>query len=199
MAARSGMTNLIQTMRGMCDLGTVDYTVSGSAYWTDDQIQTVMDSHRIDIWREPMAIIENYTSGGTAVYKHYQSEYTNYEETTGGTDIFYIEETDGDNITTGWSADYQRGHITFTDDTYGSVYYLTGRSFDLNASAADIWRRKASHYGASFSFSTDNHRVDKGALIQNALRMSEVYNRMCGPITTTIHRSDVDDGAIINW
>lgn len=196
MAARSGMTNLITTMRGMADLGTADYTIGGVSYWTDEQVQSVMDNHRVDIWREPLYIIETYIGGGSAEYKHYQSEYTNFEETTGGTSIFYIEEADGDNITSGWTADYQRGHLTFSDDTLGTVYYLTGRSFDLNASAADIWRRKAAHYGASFSFSTDNHRVDKGALIQNALKMAEVYNRLCGPVTTTIIRSDVDDAAI---
>jgi hypothetical protein len=196
MTARSGMTNLIQTLRGMCDIGATDYTISGSAYWTDNQLQDVMDTHRVDIWREPLSIIETYTGGGSVEYLHYQSEYTNFEETTGGTGIFWIEEADGDKITTGFTPDYQRGHITFAADTSGTVYYLTGRTFDLNASAADIWRRKAAHYGASFSFSTDNHRIDKGALIQNALRMSDVYSRLCGPVSTTLYRSDVDDTAI---
>ncbi len=196
MAARTGMANLILLLRGYVDAGSADYTIAGASYWTDDQLEDVLDIHRVDIWREPLSIIETYTSGGTIEYKHYQSEYTNYEETTGGSLIFWIEEADGDKITSGYTPDYLRGHLTFDSDTEGTPYYLSGRTYDLNAAAADIWRRKAAHYGASFSFSTDNHRIDKGALIRNALQMSDVYSRLSGPVTSTLYRSDVDDTAI---
>lgn len=197
MAARVGMSNLIQSLRGMVDAGTLDYIIAGSPYWTDDQLQGIMDTHRVDIWREPLAIIETYPGGGSVEYKHYQSEYTHFEETSGGTGIFIVEEADGDKITTGWSPDYYRGHLTFTSNTLGTPYLLTGRSYDLNACAADIWNRKAAHFGQSFSFSTDNHRVDKGALITNALRMAEIYNRLCPAKITTVYRSDVNESNFI--
>jgi len=198
MTARTGMTNLILLLRGMTDAGSVDYTIAGSPYWTDDQLQTIMDLHRVDIWREPLTSIETYVGGGSVEYLHYQSEFINFEETSGGTDIFVVEEADGDNITTGFTPDYYRGHLTFSSDTLGTPYLLTGRSYDLNASAADIWNRKAAHFGQAFSFSTDNHRVDKGALITNALRMAEVYNRLCPPATSTILRSDVNESTFID-
>lgn len=195
MAARTTMANLILTMRGMCDVGTDDVTIGGVSYWSDNHIQDVLDSHRLDVWNEPLYIIPSYAGGGSAVYKDYQSEFTNYEETDSGTAIFIVEDAAGNDITTGFTPDYQRGHLTFTSDTSGTVYYLTGRSYDLNGAAADIWRRKASHYASSFSFSTDNHRVDRGALINNAAKMADMYDRMAMPKTSTIYRSDVDDTA----
>lgn len=191
------MTNLISTLRGMCDVGTDDHTIGATTYWSDNHLQDILDLHRIDVWREPMAIIETYPGGGSVEYKEYQSEYGNWEETTGGTAIFYIEEADGDKIgTASYTADYQRGHITFSADTEGTVYYLTGRFFDMNGAAADVWQRKAGQVASSFSFSTDNHRVDKGALINNALRMAQVFSSMAIPMVTTVSRGDIDDAAI---
>ena len=197
MTARAGMANLILTLRGMCNAGTADVTIGTVAYWNDNHLQDVLDLHRLDIYGEPLAIIETYSGGGTIEYKTYQSQYQNFEETTGGTAIFYLEESDGDDIGTAlYTVDYQRGMITFAADTSGTAYYLTGRSFDMNAAAADVWRRKAAQVAGSFSFSTDNHRVDKGALIKNAMSMADYYSRLAMPVTSVVYRGDVNDLAL---
>jgi hypothetical protein len=197
MSARSGMANIILTLRGLCDASTADATIGTVAYWSDNQLQDILDMHRIDIWREPLAIIETYAGSGTIQYLDYQSEYTNWEETTGGSEIFIVEDSDGDFISSDdYSVDYPRGHITFDADTLGTVYYLTGRTYDLNAAASDVWTRKAGLYASSFSFSTDNHRIDKGALINNAMRMASFYASKSAPFVTTIYRGDIDDTAI---
>ena len=91
-----------------------------------------------------------------------------------------------------YTTDYYRGLVTFAADTGGSAYYLTGRTFDLNSAAADIWRQKAAHYAGEFTFSTDNHRIEKGALINNALKMAQVYAVNAPPTVTTLYRSDID-------
>ena len=60
MSARTGMANLIIRLRGMVQSGTADYTVAGSAYWTDDQLQDGLDKYRRDIVNVAICLL--YTS-----------------------------------------------------------------------------------------------------------------------------------------
>lgn len=190
---RATMISLVRTLRGATDTGTADYSIAGFDYWTDDHLMNVLDRYRVDIYREQLAPIAKHTGGGTIAYYNHQSEYRNFESTSGGSAIFWLETSDGTDIgTASYTMDYCSGIATFSADTSGTVYYLTGRSFDLNRAAADVWRQKAAHYAGMFTFSTDNHRIDKGALIKNALMMAQVYDGMTGPIVSTFYRSDVD-------
>jgi hypothetical protein len=191
------MIELVRTLRGMTDAGTADYTIAGFGYWTDDHLLNIMDRYRVEVYREQLYPIERLLGGGTVAYYVHKSEYRNFEQTTGGTAIFWLETSDGTDVgTASYTMDYQNGNATFTANTSGTTYYLTGRSYDLNRAAADVWRQKAAHYAGMFSFSTDNHRVDKGALIKNAMQMANVYDGFAGPVTCTMNRSDVDVSAI---
>jgi len=194
---RATMIELVRTLRGMTDAGTADYTIAGFEYWTDDHLLNIMDRYRVEVYREQLLPIERYAGSGTIAYYVHKSEYRNFEQTTGGTAIFWLETSDGTDVgTASYSMDYLNGNATFSTDTSGTTYYLTGRSYDLNRAAADVWKQKASHYAGMFSFSTDNHRVDKGALIKNAMQMASIYDGMAGPTTCTMYRSDVDASAI---
>jgi hypothetical protein len=191
MAARTGLTNLISELRGMCNAGTADYIVAGAAYWTDDQLQTTLDRHRREVIEEPLySIGEN--EGGTSITKRYYSHCGNYEQTTGGTAVFVVKDSSWNAVGTAlYSADYQRGEILFTQNTAGSVYCLTGRSYDLNAAAADVWERKASQVtSAAYSWSTDNMRVDKSKLRGEAVEMARYYRGLAGPQVLELDRSD---------
>ena len=190
---RATMLSLIRTLRGMTDAGTADYTIAGVGYWNDDHLLNVLDRYRTDVYREQLTPIEKHAGSGTISYYNHLSEYRNFEQTSGGTAIFWLETSDGTDIgTASYTMDYGNGIATFSADTSGTVYYLTGRSFDLNRAAADVWRQKAAHYAGMFSFSTDNHRVDKGQLIKSAMQMANVYDGMSGPTVSTMYRSDVD-------
>jgi hypothetical protein len=199
MTIRNTMLDLIRTLRGMTNAGKEDYVLAGTLYyWSDEQLQNVLDRYRLDIVREPLSIIPTMVAGGTIQYLNYQSEYINFESTSGGSAIFYLADGDGDILGTAtpYTTDYYRGLITFPSNTLGTPYYLSGSSYDLNMSAADVWRQKAAHYGDMFSFSTDNHRIDKGVLINNALKMAQTFEARSGPVVSTLYRSDIDDTAI---
>jgi len=197
--ARSGMAALITEMRGYIEAGTADYNIIGSAgttyYWSDDQIQDVLDIHRNDIIFEQLSMYPVQIAGGSLSYQDYRSGYGFYEQTTGGTSIFYVQDSTGANVgTASYTPDYRRGQVQFGSNQAGTVYYLTGRSFDLNAAAADIWRRKAAHFSAtSFDFSTDNHSVSRSQVYKHALEMAGFFEgKSAGAITTVpIFRSDV--------
>ena len=188
--ARTGMTALLEEVRGMCEAGTAEYTVGTTSYWSDNALQDILDVNRRDIVFAPLAVLPVTTSGGTLVYKEYRSPYDFLEATSGGTDILYLQDSTGATAGTAlWSADYRRGVFTFASNTAGTTFYLTGRSYDLKAAAADVWRRKAAHYApTSFNFSTDNHSISREQVYDHCLQMANYYDGISKSAIQTVAR-----------
>lgn len=192
--ARSGLANLIQELRGMTEAGLTDYGIGAVYYWSDDHIQDILDIHRRDVIFEQLQMFPNQVASGSLSYKDYRSSFGFFEETTGGTAVFYVQDSTGVTIgTANYTPDYRRGTALFASDQRGSVYYLTGRSYDLQAAAADVWRRKASHYASQFDFSTDNHSVTRSQAYKHCLEMAEFYEGKSGDSiqTVTMFRGDM--------
>lgn len=189
--ARSGMADVISDLRSMTDASAEDYTVAGVPYWSDAQLQRILDKHRTDLkWVEMEAIEE-----GSGAYLEYSIGYGSLEQTTGGTAIFLVQDVNGTTISSSnYSVDYSRGLVTFTSDTSGTAYYVTARSYDLEGAAAEVWRNKQSHYGAAVDFSTRVHDIKRSQLFEHARQMAEHYASMgdSGFGSMVISRSDTD-------
>jgi len=179
--ARTGLATLRERLRGLADSGSADYTVGTTTYWADALLDDVLDRHRVDIWRDDLVAHETYIGGGSIAYYDYYSHYGNLEETTGGTAVFIVQDAIGDKQGTAtWSADYQRGRITFTADTEGSAMYLDGHSYDLNAAAADIWRSKSAHYALAYDIRTDNQQLSRSQMVLHCQKMADYYQGLAG-------------------
>jgi len=68
--ARTGMQTLIDTVRGFANAAPDEWEVtSGSSivtYWSDDEIQRVLDRHKVEHIHAPLEPVTSY-SGGSAV------------------------------------------------------------------------------------------------------------------------------------
>lgn len=191
--ARSTLTNLILQLRALTDAGSADYTQTGgtAVYWDNDQMQIVLDRNRRDVYQEPLTPFPTQVGGGTLHYLEYRSRFAHYEATDGGTAVFFVEDSTGANSgTANWSADYDRGQITFGSNQAGTIWYLTGRAYDLAAAAAEVWRMKAGQYAKVYNIATDNHRLDRGQLIEHALRMADYYAGQSAPQVLGLLRGD---------
>jgi hypothetical protein len=177
MAARASLNQLIDRLRSLTQVSSSDWQLGTATFWDSDHMQQVLDDHRFDFHRVPLAAVPKHTGGGSVQYLEYYAPYQYLETTSGGTAVFVIEDSAGaDKGTATWSADYMRGKVTFTSDQKGTAYYATGRTYDLNGAAADIWRMKADHYSTTlFDFSTDNMSVKRGQVIDNSLRQADRY------------------------
>jgi hypothetical protein len=145
--ARATMSDLITRVRALTGAGTAD--------WSDDQVQDVLDRHRLDLVREPLAADEEY-AGGTLTWKTYRSGWGHLEQTNGGTAVFVVADSLGNaRGTATWTADYQRGVVTFAADQRGTALYLTGRSYDVHAASAELLEAWASAVALDFDFATD--------------------------------------------
>ncbi len=186
--ARSGMADIVSDLRAMTDASAEDYEVAGVPYWTDAQLQRILDKHRTDLkWSEMEAQEE-----ASGAYLDYSVGFGNLESTAGA---FAVQDVNGNDISSSlYSVDYQRGVITFLSDTGGTQYFVTGRSYDLEGAAAEVWKMKQSHYASAVNFSTKVHTIARSQLYEHAREMAEFYSSLgdSGFGTMDIIRSDTD-------
>jgi len=188
MTARTGMSVMIETLRGFCNAGTNDATIGTTVYWSDDEVQRVLDRHKTHIIREELTPFEIYTGAGTIEYLEYRSAFGNIES---GTAVFEIEAGDGSTIgTSTYAGNYPEGIFTFTSDQVGSARYMTGYTYDIYAAAADIWQMKMTQVASGVDFTTDNMRVNRGQLIKNYKDMYDFYIRKAGAPVFNFTRDD---------
>jgi hypothetical protein len=191
MAARTSMSDLLLTLRGLTAAGTAEYTVGTASYWTDQQLQDVLDRHVYAVRSEELQPLETMEAGGSISYYDYQSPRRFFETTSGGTARFVVQDETYTTIgTASWTADYPRGRVTFGTTTAGKSRYLIGYSYDLNSAAADVWSQKAAHYVTAYDVSTDNHSLKRSQIIANCLTMAKAYAAGAQIYTVSIDRSD---------
>ena len=191
LTARSGLATLVDELRMMADAAPDEFAIAGQPFWTDKQLERELDKNRTEIYRQPLEMVDTYNSG-TVEYKQYFSPYGNLEQTTGGTAIVYLENAAGTIFSTSlYTVDYTRGHVSFGSDTTGSAVYLYGRSYDLNAAAASIWRLKAGYASKMYDFSTDNHSLKRSQYKQHCVEMARYYDGLRQPESITLYREDI--------
>ncbi len=190
--ARTGMQTLIDTVRGFANAAPDEWEVTSDSsivtYWSDDEIQRVLDRHKQEYIHELMDAQPTYESG-SSVYKRYLLGVANVES---GTAVFKVEDVSG--TVSGYTADYTRGIVTFSTDQSGKSFYWSGFAYDLYAAAADIWRMKASHVAGLVDFSTDGHSIKRSQQAQQYLNMSQYFQSRSaseGVTTTKIVRDDL--------
>lgn len=192
--ARAGMTELIASLRGMTDAAADEYTVAGITYWSDDQLQDVLDHCRHDYYSQPLAAaVENV--GGTIVYQsYYWREGEEVERLESGSAAWLLQ--DGDGVEAGtadYTPYYDAGYVRFATDQVGAGWALTYRSYDMEKAAALVWERKAAHVAARFDIQTDNHDLKRSQMRQAYLQMAAHYrNQSSGAIGhTRLSRADL--------
>ena len=193
MAARSGMSTLVQDMRLMCELGTADYSVGGVSYWSDDQVQEELDKFRQTRYREPLQVESDYTDG-TVTYQDYYWHKAEVEEyDASNAEIFHLEDSLGSVVgTADYTVNYEARHIRFDADTAGSAYYLTYRYYDINRVASRIWKKKAGHVANRFDIKSDNHDLKASQLVTHYLKMSKTFASAASPRSVKMVRSDMN-------
>lgn len=194
--SRATLAELRDQLRGMTESGTADWTLGTITFWDDTQLDLILDKHRDDFIFEALEAEPVVGVGGTSLYYTYElHKRENIEQTDGGTARFYLQDGTGTNVgTANYSVDYLRGYVTFNQDQRGTTYFATGFSYDLNAAAANIWRKKAAHFYNSFSFTTDNHSVQREQVYKHCIEMAEMFESMGQDSVTTLQitRSDTD-------
>lgn len=178
-------TYILTQLRSMTDCGTATYTINGTSYWSDLQLQAVLDKYRHDVYESQLHPVDEYTSGTLSTTKYYIGN--SFIES--GTN-FVLKDSSYNVVSTGFDVDYQLGLVTFTSDTEGLHYYATYRFYDILRAAADIWAQKAAHYAGMFTFKAGNNSVNKGDLMKQAMMMADLYRQQAGARSIDLERTD---------
>jgi hypothetical protein len=195
---RSGMVDIVKEVRKLANVGPADYTIAGEPYWTDAQIEAVLDKEYEYIVNQPMEAVGTYGTTGTWEYLDYYVGAEWIEQTDGGTATFYIQDTTGAIISSSdYSVDYQNGVVTFDSNTSGQVRSVTCYYYDVNAAAAEIWRSKAAYYFSAVDFSTDNHSIKREQIYKHCIEQAEHFESLAEDASESADLVRSDD--IINF
>jgi hypothetical protein len=186
------MATIIGELRAMCNAGTADYTVAGSAYFSDDSLQQELDKtqryYRYVHLNEMPKIIN-------AVYQWFDYEIPPelgqyIEEDQAGSGWCVRDMAGGSVAASGYTVNYQARRITFTANQGGSAYYIDAQVYEINAAAAAIWRKKYSfELATGYDWSSDNHSVKRSQKADNCLKMAEFFESKARPNLTGIAQS----------
>ena len=188
MTARAGMAAIITRLRGMTSAGTADYSIAGTTYWTDDQLQERLDRQRREVRQLTLEAIPEY--GATYRYVDYPTGLKNIEEDAAASGWRLYETTGGTVSASAYSVNYEAGMITFGNDTQNATYYLDARTYDINAAAAEIWETKAAHYAERVDWRADDHDVKASQYIAHCQKMAAQYRGRGQVRTVSLFRSD---------
>lgn len=193
MVARLGMLDLILRLRSMTDAQPDEFEIAGETYWSNDQLNKILDRYRYDEYYEAIEPTVTYDTALNALYQDYYFARANVEELTSGSAVWKLEDSDG-NIagTADYSVNYQAQHIRFNDSTDGGVRYLTYRYYDLNKAASDVWSQKAASVASRFNISTDNHTLSRAELRKSYLEMAAHYKKLSGGGFKRLVRVDLE-------
>jgi hypothetical protein len=186
LAARAGMAAIISDLRGMTDTGPNDYAVGGATYWSDKQLQDMLDRRRTNLRFVQLRDRPDYTNG-TVIYKDFSMPVAHVESGTALEVVDYLGSAIGTAL---YSFDANQSLVSFASDQAGSAVYCNAHAYHLNTVAADVWRRKAAHYAAAYDISTDNHNLRRSQLIAQCKAAAEMYENMDGPNNISMERWD---------
>lgn len=173
--ARDGMSNLITLVRQHANVGTADMSFGGVAYWTDDQIQAMLD--RTQARRYARDLI--YLDDSETDYRLPAS--SAWVERAGSASGWQLYSSAGSAVgTADYSVNYDAGIITFPTAQNGAGYILDYREYELYAVVADVWQQKASYYATQVNWSSDNMRVEASKKADQCLAMANKYRGMAG-------------------
>jgi hypothetical protein len=185
--ARATLSSLITTLRELVDDGGTP------SVFSDDTLQRHLDACRWDVYQEALAPIPAHIGGGSVAYYEYRSRHGNFETTQGGTAVLLVQDSTGATRGTAtWAdVDYQRGAVTFAANQAGTALYLTGRSYDLYAAAADTLTDWAAKVALQFDFSSDQQSFSRSQKQAQLRQAAESYRRQARPRTANLTRPDV--------
>ena len=185
MTTRAGMGNIISRLRRMVNDG------SASA-WNDNELQEILDRHRVDIWEQQLAGIE-MTQNGTALFTTYLAGWKDLEEAGSGTAAWRLFAANGTALgTADWTADYINGIVTFNVDQAGSARYLDCRSYDLAGAAAQTWREAAGAKASYYTFNVDGQNLSRSDWFKHCMQMADYYDTKTRPVRVSMVRDDLN-------
>ena len=170
--ARATMADLIQELRALTDTAENQVVIGGTSYWTDDQLQDILDRHKSFVVDVALVPAPGYVSGTRVTTDYYipvdiQSRYME-------TDLTVVDSL-GNTPEIGYTADLPGQRIVFDSDTDGTAYYLRGTVYGMRACAAEVWQQKAAQRAALINWKAGGQTLNEDQEYQHCVEMYKLY------------------------
>jgi hypothetical protein len=185
------MTHLIARLRAMTETAAADYSVDGLSYWSDDQLQDVLDARveRIDlrlVYPTPERI------SGLIEWRDYPVGERDLEEPDSGLPYWSLTDSAGAEVAPGlYALDALAGVVRFAADQHGALYFVRARAYPLARAAADVWRMKMAHAASLYDFRAEDQQFSRAQWFDHCRQMAEMYAGQAGPSFVPIRREDL--------
>jgi hypothetical protein len=179
---RASMAELIDRVRGL-----IGDPAGASEQFNSQAIQDALDRRRRDVRSLELAYGETIQPGGAVAYLDYYAPggLTDWEADAalqyGGTWA----------AVTPASSDWLAGHWTFASSQPPAVY-LTGKTYDVYAAAADLLERWAATVARAYDFDEDGQRFRRSQQREGLLAVAAQYRAQQRPAVGSMARSDLN-------
>lgn len=198
MAARAGMVDIIAALRGETDAEENATTVNGVAYWTDDQLQEILDTYSHDVLVQLQATPRR-VNGTTSYTRYYvpselHAQYVRLEssETTGA---FILRTSTGYEVDDSTYTYYPfRNLIEFTSSQSNRTFILEARAYSIANAAAHVWNMKADFRTKLITIKAGNHALNEDQEFLHCIQMRDFYRKQRGLVVTTLKGSGYAGG-----
>ncbi len=205
MATRAGVDYLIAEVRRITGAGTAEFTViiqdaSTVTYYTDEQIEQILDSRRMRLSRHQVEYEPELSEGGgTTVYQHAKVGFAWVEDAGAGgtTNDMKISDNQGSIIsgTANYTFSAEDGFLSFGSDQQGSARFITGWVHNPYKASVDVLTSWLNELVKLPDFQTDNMRVWRSnradAVRRQIEDLKELANMAPYLTVSTMSRSDI--------
>lgn len=161
MTVRASMATLITDLRFKVGDPIVAGTPPTSVF-TDAELQSALDRHRIDVLQAPLTARPTLMAGGYQ-WVDYQSRWGFWEDDATISDATWVPiaaTIAGTPPVTVYTADHLGGHWTFATSILPTLY-VTGKTYNLFAAAVDVLRAGQARAAAEFDFAADGQNFSR--------------------------------------
>jgi hypothetical protein len=176
MAVRSTMAALISRVRLLIN------DTGSTQYFTDQQIQDVLDATRMDMRYLVLTPAPTYV-GNTLQYLDYYADFTDWED-----DVAFRQWLT--NPVTPSSSENITGHWVFSATTLPPVY-LVGKTYDVYRCAADLLERLSAQWVLRYNVNVDGQTLQRSQVAIALQNLAHTYRLKQRPHVISISRSDI--------
>lgn len=174
MAVRSGMESFILELRRMTDASANEVSVNGVQYWTDDQLQSILDAYRHDVLDLALIPASQREAGSDVVYRYYiPNEVGSWIEND--PTVLSVVTDDGDTAPT-YTYDSTNRYFLFAADTGGATMLLRCRFYDMRLAAARVWFEKAGHRIQLVNWKAGGQSLAEDQEYQHCMEMFKLFS-----------------------
>ena len=166
MPVRPAMQPLIDLFRLRGDAAPETETFNGETYWTDQQLQDLLDGQRD--WRTVRAVA--VSSNGLIVKADIPKLGVYLDPDT----FTFLDSTETElAVSATWSDLTKEFTLAAEDD---DIYYLNAAFISLNGSLAELWQTKATHRKDYINFKAGQNKMDMQQEYNHCIEMRDYYN-----------------------